>query len=115
MNRWRCFLVVSLGALWAAEAGCQSRGDQGGQNAPQAQSAPAPPEILLQARSAAMAAGLRYVYVGNLPGQADVQNTFCPACKKALVERNIFTVTNMRIKQGKCEYCQTPIAGVWGM
>lgn len=74
---------------------------------------PTPVDVLLQARLAAMAEGLHYVYVGNVPGQPDVQNTICPTCKKAVVERNVFTVTGLHLKDGKCGFCDAKIAGVW--
>jgi len=74
---------------------------------------PTPVDILLLARQEAMAAGLRYVYVGNVPGQAEVENTFCPNCRKAVLERNIFSVTGANLDAGKCKFCRTAIAGVW--
>ena len=74
---------------------------------------PTPVEVLLQARSAAMSAGLRYVYVGNVPGVPEVLDTFCPRCRKAVVRRDIFAVTALDIQDGKCKFCQTAIPGVW--
>jgi pyruvate formate lyase activating enzyme len=56
---------------------------------------------------------LRYVYVGNVPGLADAGTTFCPACKKPVIERDIYAVTALRLDAGKCPFCQTKIAGVW--
>ena len=47
-----------------------------------------PPETLLRAAAIGRAAGLRYVYAGNLPGQVgDLENTHCPNCGTLLVER----------------------------
>ena len=74
---------------------------------------PTPLDILLEARAIAMKAGLRYVYIGNVYGEEDVENTFCPGCKKALIERETFAVLANHIKDGKCGYCGTLIAGVW--
>ena len=74
---------------------------------------PTPVEVLLKARSAAIDAGLRYVYLGNVPGLADVENTSCPKCKKVVVERKVFTVTALNIESGKCKFCRTEIPGVW--
>ncbi|MEK7751528.1 MAG: radical SAM protein, partial [Acidobacteriota bacterium] len=59
------------------------------------------------------AEGLRYVYVGNLPGHPG-ENTYCPKCRRAGVERAGFTIRSLRIRAGKCEHCQEKIAGVWG-
>ena len=74
---------------------------------------PTPLETLLKARAAAAAAGLRYVYLGNVREPADAGTTYCPGCKRAVVERDIFAVTRCEIVAGKCRFCQTKIAGVW--
>lgn len=75
--------------------------------------APTPTDTLVKARDLGRAAGLHYVYLGNVQGIADAATTFCPKCKKPVVERDIFTVTNIALKDGKCPGCSTPIAGVW--
>ncbi len=74
---------------------------------------PTPVEILLQAQSAARDAGMRYVYVGNVAGLRDSGTTFCPGCRRPVIERDIFAVTANRLSDGKCPACQTSIAGVW--
>ena len=74
---------------------------------------PTPLAVLLEARKQAMALGLRYVYVGNVPGEPEVEDTFCPKCKKAVIRRQVFSVTEMNLDSGRCKFCQTPIAGVW--
>jgi pyruvate formate lyase activating enzyme len=74
---------------------------------------PTPVDILVQAKAIAQATGLRYVYIGNVPGLPEAGTTFCPNCKKAVVERDIFAVTALRLQGGKCQFCQTSIAGVW--
>jgi pyruvate formate lyase activating enzyme len=75
--------------------------------------APTPVENLLQARAAARAEGLRYVYIGNVPGLDGAETTWCPNCKKAVIERDIFAVTVRNLEAGKCRFCGTKIAGVW--
>ena len=75
--------------------------------------APTPVETLLQARDLARAAGLRYVYIGNVPGLRGAADTSCPNCHRPIVERDIFAVTRLELAGGKCRHCQTPIAGVW--
>ncbi len=75
---------------------------------------PTPVDILLRARAAARTEGLRYVYIGNVPGLKDVQTTFCANCGKAVVERDIFAVTALNLTAGKCNFCSRPIPGVWG-
>jgi pyruvate formate lyase activating enzyme len=74
---------------------------------------PTPVDTLIKARELARAAGLRYVYIGNVRGVPDAETTFCPSCKKPVIERDIFAVTALRIAEGKCQHCQTRIAGVW--
>mgnify|MGYP001086787339 FL=1 len=56
--------------------------------------------------------GLHHVYVGNVPN-VEANNTYCPGCKKTIVSRVGFSVTENRIKGGKCGYCGRRIAGVW--
>jgi pyruvate formate lyase activating enzyme len=74
---------------------------------------PTPVGTLDRAKAIGDAEGLRYVYVGNLPGHPG-ENTYCPKCRRAVVERAGFTVSRLRLRAGKCEYCQERIPGVWG-
>jgi pyruvate formate lyase activating enzyme len=71
-----------------------------------------PLPTLEQARGIALKAGIRYVYIGNVPG-TDYENTYCPKCRKMLVERRGFTIISNHIKKGNCEFCNTHINGVW--
>jgi pyruvate formate lyase activating enzyme len=73
---------------------------------------PTPVETLVQARDIAMKAGLNFVYIGNVPG-SNAENTYCQNCKKLLIERDGFSVKQNHIVNGKCEYCNTIIPGVW--
>ncbi len=74
---------------------------------------PATPTATIErARSIAMNRGLRYVYVGNVPGHPG-NNTFCPSCKKEVIRRRLFFVEAIHVKAGRCEYCGKPIAGVY--
>ena len=57
-------------------------------------------------------AGIRYVYVGNVPGHKG-NNTYCPRCGQLLIERVGFTVTGNQVRQGKCAFCGYPIVGIW--
>jgi pyruvate formate lyase activating enzyme len=70
-----------------------------------------PPETLIRAREIGIEAGLRYVYTGNIPG-LDGESTYCPNCKKAVVERWGFSITRYNIKTGSCAFCGTTIDGV---
>ena len=65
---------------------------------------PTPTATLERARSIAMARGLRYAYVGNVPGHPG-NNTLCPSCKKEVIRRTLFFVEGSNIKNGKCGFC----------
>lgn len=72
-----------------------------------------PINTLLRAREVARAAGLHFVYIGNVLGVPEAETTFCPNCKRAIVERDIYAIKSFKIEDGKCGYCQSPVAGVW--
>jgi pyruvate formate lyase activating enzyme len=72
-----------------------------------------PIEILVSAREAARAAGLRYVYIGNVREVDDAGTTYCPSCRRPVIERDAYTVTSFQLDGGKCRFCRTPIAGIW--
>ncbi len=57
-------------------------------------------------------AGLKYVYIGNIP-QHERESTFCPKCGKMIIKRVGFVVTENNLAAGKCRYCGEKIAGVW--
>jgi pyruvate formate lyase activating enzyme len=71
-----------------------------------------PVPTLERAKAIADAEGLHYVYIGNVPGHP-AQNTYCPKCKRMLVERIGFTASQMLIRNNSCPFCQHPIPGVW--
>ena len=71
-----------------------------------------PATTLTKAREVAMQQGLKYVYVGNLPGHEGA-NTYCPRCGRTIVERLSFTVLKKRIVDGQCAFCNYKIGGVW--
>jgi len=55
--------------------------------------------------------GLKYVYVGNMPG-LDKQHTTCPGCGVLLINRAGFSSTLPSIQNGKCVSCGEPIDGI---
>ena len=73
---------------------------------------PTPLETLERAKAIADAEGLHYVYLGNTPGHP-AESTYCPKCHRIVIERIGFTVKEIHLRKGKCEYCQQAIAGVW--
>ncbi|MBN1813902.1 MAG: AmmeMemoRadiSam system radical SAM enzyme [Anaerolineae bacterium] len=73
---------------------------------------PTPVETLDRARDIALAEGVRFVYVGNVPGHPG-DNTYCPACGEALILRQGFSVLEYHLEGGTCPYCGESIPGVW--
>jgi pyruvate formate lyase activating enzyme len=70
---------------------------------------------LIRAAEIGAEEGLRFVYVGNVPGRVgEWENTRCPSCKNDLIERFGYLVSAYRITaQGKCPDCDTAIPGIW--
>lgn len=71
-----------------------------------------PVSTLDNAVKIALDEGLKYIYVGNVPAHKN-ENTYCPSCKKMIIERKGYTVLNNHIKGGKCKFCNHSIKGVW--
>jgi pyruvate formate lyase activating enzyme len=72
---------------------------------------PTPLPRLEAARRAAQDAGLRFVYLGNVPGP-DANSTRCPRCGRVVVERRGFTVSRLELRDGRCP-CGETIPGVY--
>ncbi len=68
-------------------------------------------KILEEARKIGLDAGLRYVYTGNVPGDAG-EDTYCYNCGELLVDRFGFQIVKYQIKDKKCSRCGSPIDGV---
>ncbi len=73
-------------------------------------SEPTPLESLQRAEEIGKAAGLHYVYLGNVPG-TDGENTYCYKCHTKLIGRIGYRITANQIKDSKCPNCGTEIAG----
>ncbi len=56
-------------------------------------------------------AGLKHIYVGNIPGESE--NTICPVCGLVLIERLGYRVMRNSIIDGRCPQCGSAISGVW--
>jgi len=72
---------------------------------------PTPETTLKKAQDIGANCGLNYVYVGNVSGWGN--DTHCHNCKKLLIKREIFSVLEYNIKQGKCVYCNTIVPGLF--
>ena len=77
-----------------------------------AQLGPTPVATLEKAWGIAHDAGLRYVYIGNVPGD-ERESTFCPRCGRLLIRRVLFSVLENNVKEGRCAYCLEKIPGIW--
>ncbi|MGD0277797.1 MAG: AmmeMemoRadiSam system radical SAM enzyme [Smithella sp.] len=73
---------------------------------------PTPVATLERAYNMAMSKGMHYPYVGNVPDHPG-NNTYCPNCKKAVIKRQNFFITEMNLEGGHCKFCKYKIAGVW--
>lgn len=71
-----------------------------------------PVKSLELARKIAMEVGLKYVYLGNVPGH-EGENTYCPNCRKVIIRRIGFEILEKNMEDGKCRFCKYSIVGVW--
>jgi len=72
---------------------------------------PTPLETLIQARQIALAAGLRYIYTGNVHNR-EGDTTHCPSCNSILIVRDWYEIRQYRLTaDGHCPDCHAQIAG----
>ncbi len=67
-------------------------------------------KTLERAYSIGIEAGLRYIYIGNVPG-ARGESTICYSCGRELIERMGYRILANSIEAGKCPDCGVKIAG----
>ena len=73
---------------------------------------PTPLEKLEEAYKIAKNAGLKYVYIGNVPGHTG-ESTICSNCGKIIIKRIGYEILENNVKDGKCKFCGNKIAGRW--
>lgn len=73
---------------------------------------PTPVSTLEEAREVGITEGLYYVYTGNVPGHKG-EKTYCPNCKKILIDRYSFQILTINLIDGKCKFCGRKIEGIW--
>ena len=73
---------------------------------------PTPEEVLTLAREIAMSKGIRYAYVGNVPGHQG-NNTYCPVCKNIVIKRRGYMILEFNMERGACKFCSCKIHGRW--
>ncbi len=71
-----------------------------------------PPDTLVRARQIAIAAGIRYAYVGNVNDVAN-QSTYCHACGKLLIERDWYNLGAYHLRGNACGHCGAIIPGLF--
>jgi pyruvate formate lyase activating enzyme len=72
---------------------------------------PTPVGNIVKAREIGINCGLRYVYVGNVPGE-NGENTFCYNCKKILINRIGFQIRQNLVENSRCPFCGVLIDGI---
>ena len=70
-----------------------------------------PVQTLRRARDIGQAAGLRYVYEGNVPGEGG-ENTYCPSCSSVLIKRYGYAIEIAKTSNSACPDCGAAIAGI---
>ncbi|MFH1059803.1 MAG: AmmeMemoRadiSam system radical SAM enzyme [Pseudomonadota bacterium] len=75
---------------------------------------PTPVATLERARDLAQAAGLQYVYLGNVAGHW-AENTYCPGCQKLLIKRRGMATVENHLSEGQCPGCGRAVPGIWRM
>ena len=73
---------------------------------------PTPEATLVRAAEIAAGEGHKFVYLGNLPGNA-WQATRCPRDGAPLLERSGFVITGQQLQGGRCPVHGDTIPGVW--
>jgi pyruvate formate lyase activating enzyme len=67
---------------------------------------------LEEARKIALDEGIQFVYCSNVaPHEANL--TYCPRCKKPIIDRLGFKLLSNKVVRGRCGYCRAKIPGVW--
>jgi pyruvate formate lyase activating enzyme len=74
---------------------------------------PTPVSAVERARQVALARGIKFAYVGNVPAGHPGESTYCPGCGEVVIKRAAYTILANNLRAGKCPKCATPIAGIW--
>lgn len=72
-----------------------------------------PVETLEKHHEVGKKAGLRYVYIGNVPGHP-AESTYCPGCGQVLIKRYSYEIMEYNLDRlNRCRFCgyKTPIVG----
>ncbi len=73
---------------------------------------PTPVKTLERCREIAIAEGIRYAYIGNVPGHK-WENTYCHKCGKLVIKRSGYCSVKNYLNNENCPHCKITIPGVW--
>ena len=73
---------------------------------------PTPVPTLERARDTALAEGLHFAYIANVPEHPG-KHTYCPACQELLIKRTGLVTEIVSLSQGRCGRCGREIPGIW--
>ncbi|NUQ61550.1 MAG: AmmeMemoRadiSam system radical SAM enzyme [Pirellulales bacterium] len=71
---------------------------------------PTPVSTLQRAYRTARAAGLQYVYTGNVSDR-EHQSTFCPGCGRVVIERDRYYLGVYALDGNRCRHCGAQVKG----
>ena len=74
---------------------------------------PTPVSSVDKAREIALAEGLKFPYVGNVPSGHPGESTYCPGCGHTVIKRAGYRLLSIDLDGGKCGGCGAEIPGVW--
>ena len=74
--------------------------------------APTPVETIHRAALIGKEEGLRYIYGGNVPGDAS-ESTLCHHCGHLLIERCGYQIGTIDLEGTRCPRCHTEVAGIF--
>ncbi len=74
-----------------------------------------PVETLVKHHAVAKEVGLKYAYIGNVPGHP-LENTYCPGCDREVIKRYGFDILKWRLDENnRCKHCGYKQAIVGGL
>ncbi len=73
---------------------------------------PTPASSIHRAEEIGRAAGLKYVYSGNIPGDPG-ENTHCAGCGRLLIGRRGFSIERLDLKGSACPDCGATLDGIF--
>ena len=72
---------------------------------------PTPISVMKTAFELGKSAGLKHIYLGNVPGES--VDTYCPACQHLLIKRGVSAPEVNLLQDGRCEKCGEKLAGTF--